>query len=191
MRKIGIFPGSFNPIHIGHLAIANYIKEFSDLDEIWMLVSPHNPLKNKIDLASPTERLAMLRIALNPQYGIKACDFELSMPTPNYTIYTLRALRETYTDAEFTLIIGGDNWATFDKWFLYKDILNEFRVFVYPRPDQKIEVHSDNVQIFQAPLFEISSTMLRASLRQKQNLCYFYPHGVYDFIRKNNLYMEG
>ncbi|MGL5689997.1 MAG: nicotinate (nicotinamide) nucleotide adenylyltransferase [Bacteroidales bacterium] len=188
MRKIGIYPGSFNPIHIGHLAIANYIKEFSDLDEIWMLVSPHNPLKDKAELASPAERLMMLQIALDPHYGIKASDFELYLPTPNYTINTLRALREKYTETEFTLIIGGDNWEAFDKWFLSQEILNEFRIFVYPRPGQQIETCPANVQIFQAPLLEISSTMLRASLRQKQNLYYFYPKGVYEFILGNELY---
>lgn len=190
MRKIGIFPGSFNPVHIGHLAIANYIKEYSDLDEIWMLVSPHNPLKDKRDLASPVERVSMLRIALNESYGIKVSDFELSLPTPTYTIHTLHALQQAYNDCDFTLIIGGDNWMTFHKWFQYETIINEFRIFIYPRPNQNIEIKSCNVFIFEAPLLDISSTMLRESLQQNIELRYFFPAGVYQYIMENQLYTK-
>lgn len=191
MNKIGIFPGSFNPVHIGHLALANYIHEYSDLDEIWMMVSPHNPLKEIHSLCSATNRLEMLQIALKNDTCIKASDFEFSLPQPNYTIITLERLKKLYPDTLFSLIIGGDNWKHFEKWHRYRDIINDFDIIVYPRPGEIIykPEFSKNVHIIEAPVLEISSTMLRDSIRSGKSLCYFYPQGVYDYIKENNLYL--
>ncbi|MGL5786686.1 MAG: nicotinate (nicotinamide) nucleotide adenylyltransferase [Bacteroidales bacterium] len=191
MKKIGIFPGSFNPVHIGHLALANYIKAYSDLDEIWMLVSPHNPLKSADSLCPEEHRFKMLCIALNNDRTIKASDFEFSLPKPNYTINTLNHLQEKYPNYKFTLIIGGDNWKNFHKWHRHDDILNHFSIIVYPRPDETIDKHisQDNVHIILAPVMEISSTMLRESIKQHKDLHYFYPAGVYKYIQENKLYL--
>ncbi|MGL5318825.1 MAG: nicotinate (nicotinamide) nucleotide adenylyltransferase [Bacteroidales bacterium] len=191
MKKIGIFPGSFNPVHIGHLALANYIKEYAHLDEIWMMVSPHNPLKEVHSLCPAEHRLNMLRIALRNSNCIKPSDFEFSLPQPNYTITTLEELKKLYPENHFTLIIGGDNWKTFEKWFRYKDILENFEIIVYPRPHESVKKTdiSTHIQIIQAPVFEISSTMLRESIRADKQLQYFYPDGVYEYIRENGLYL--
>lgn len=191
MKKIGIFPGSFNPVHIGHLALANYILEYSDLDEIWMMVSPHNPLKDAGSLCPENHRFNMLSIALKNDPAIKPSDFEFSLEKPNYTIHTLSLLQKKHPDYLFSLIIGGDNWANFHKWHRYKDILNQFSIIVYPRPDETIEkpLNLNNVHIINAPVMDISSTMLRDSINQHKNLRYFYPAGVYKYIQEHNLYL--
>lgn len=192
MKKIGIFPGSFNPVHIGHLALACYIKEYGNLDEIWMMVSPHNPLKDIHSLCLPEHRLKMLQIALKGDNEIKASDFEFSLPQPNYTIITLESLKKLYPDNHFSLIIGGDNWKNFEKWHRHKDIIKSFDLIVYPRPNELISQpeHLKNVHIIQAPTLEISSTMLRESVSNNKALRYFFPQGVYEYIKEHKLYLS-
>lgn len=191
MKKIGIFPGSFNPVHIGHLALANYIKEYENLDEIWMMVSPHNPLKEIHSLCSAKHRLQMLKLALKEDNSIKASDFEFTLPQPSYTITTLEKLKKLYPDYHFSLIIGGDNWTNFEKWHRYKDIIANFDIIIYPRPEEIIHKpdNSDTIHICNAPVLEISSTMLRESIQNGKSLRYFYPYGVYDYIKENRLYL--
>ncbi len=131
--RIGIFGGSFNPIHLGHTALAAYICEQGLVDEVWLMVSPQNPLKRDLTLLDENERLAMARLAVAPYPMLKACDFEFSLPRPSYTYHTLQALRAAFPDHEFSLIIGEDNWQNFHRWYRGEDIVKETRIIVYPR----------------------------------------------------------
>lgn len=192
MKQIAIFPGSYNPVHIGHLALANYLCEYTEVDEIWMLVSPHNPLKEVKDLAPFEERMEMLRIAVAGDPKLKASDFECSLPQPSYTINTFRALTAAHPDTEFTLIIGGDNWSCFRSWQAWEEILANYRLIVYPRPGETIEGDfGERVQVVAAPQLEISSTLLRQAFQQGKALRHFLPHGVYDYIVDHKLYRNG
>jgi nicotinate-nucleotide adenylyltransferase len=133
MKRIGLFGGSFNPIHLGHTALAAYICEQGLVDEVWLLVSPQNPLKQDLTLLDENERLHMARLAVAPYPMLKACDFEFSLPRPSYTYHTLQALRKAYPDHEFSLIIGEDNWQCFGRWYRGEDIARETPIIVYPR----------------------------------------------------------
>ena len=182
--KIGIYGGSFNPIHFGHIGLVKWVIDHTDLDEIWMLVSPNNPLKDSHILVSESERLAAVRQALNELHDerIKASDFEFSLPRPSYTAATLKALREQYPEHEFVLIIGQDNWDIFDKWKDYEEILRLHEIYIYPRHPLSASKTSDPsakrsfseavilqqtsrlrkaVFLNDAPYFDISSTEIR------------------------------
>ncbi len=167
--KIGIYGGSFNPVHFGHVGLAKWVIEHTDLDELWLLVSPNNPLKSAKILAPEEERLAGLREAIKDIPGLVASDFEFHLPRPSYTANTLRELQKAYPEHAFTLIIGEDNIGIFDQWREWEYILNHFRVFVYPRPGSdsisnfKFQISNAKNIIFlaNAPLFDISSTAIR------------------------------
>ena len=169
--RIGIYGGSFNPVHFGHVGLAKWVIENTDLDELWLLVSPNNPLKPVDSLAPEQERLAAVREAIKDIPGLKASDFEFSLPRPSYTANTLRALQKAYPEHEFTLVIGEDNLAIFDKWREYEYIAKHFRIFVYPRKGSasiadcrlKIEDFKELRFLRNAPLFDISSTAIRRS----------------------------
>ena len=133
MKRIGLFGGSFNPIHLGHTALAAYICEQGLVDEVWLMVSPQNPLKQDLTLLDENERLHMARLAVAPYPMLKACDFEFTLPRPSYTYHTLQALREAYPDCTFSLIIGEDNWDNFHRWYRGEDIARETPIIVYPR----------------------------------------------------------
>lgn len=172
--RIGIYGGSFNPIHFGHIGLVKWVVEHTDLDEVWMMVSPNNPLKDKNILADEQERLKEAKEAIKRldnksiEQRIVVSDFEFQLPRPTYTANTLRALQEAYPKHEFTLIIGEDNLDIFDKWREYRYILDNYRIFVYPRRGQKMGQEIANIKhqniIFmdKAPYFDISSTELRA-----------------------------
>ena len=171
MAKVGIYGGSFNPVHFGHVGLAKWVIEHTDLDELWLLVSPNNPLKDAKILAPEQERLAGVREAIKDIPGLVASDFEFALPRPSYTANTLRELKKAYPQHEFTLIIGEDNVAIFDKWREYEYILENFRIFVYPRnPNNPIIPQTEKGVIYlkDAPLFNISST----ELRQQGNCCH-------------------
>ena len=165
--KIGIYGGSFNPVHFGHVGLAKWVIENTDLDELWMLVSPNNPLKPAGILAPEEERLAAVREAIKDIPGVVASDFEFHLPRPSYTANTLRELQKAYPQHEFTLVIGEDNIAIFNQWKEYEFILENFRIFVYPRKgaitnDQAPITNAKNIVFLtNAPLFNISSTELR------------------------------
>lgn len=179
MQRIGIYGGSFNPVHFGHIGLAKWIIENSDLDELWFLISPNNPLKSVQSLAPEEERLAAVQQAIQDIPRLKASDFEFSLPRPSYTANTLRALQQAYPDYEFTLIIGEDNLSIFHQWREYEFILANFRLFVYPRHTKEPHNASDiqnnpstqwsdiSVKDLQflsgAPYFDISSTEIRAN----------------------------
>ncbi|MDR0836528.1 MAG: nicotinate-nucleotide adenylyltransferase [Tannerella sp.] len=173
----GIFSGSFNPIHIGHLALANWICEYGGIEELWFLVSPHNPLKNESDLLDENIRLEMVKAAIGDYPKFKASDFEFSLPKPSYSITTLRALKKTYPERDFALIIGADSWKIFPQWKDSEDIINEFSVIIYPRSGYKIHIPETfkNARKVEAPLFEVSSTFIRQSLKEGKDMRFFLP----------------
>ncbi len=192
MKHIGIFGGSFNPVHIGHTMLASFIGQFTDLDEVWMTLSPLNPLKqNRDELIDDCSRLDMLKIAVEGCDYIEVCDIELSMPRPSYTIDTLTLLQNRYPDYRFSIIIGSDNWINFSRWKDYDIILERFGVIVYPRPGYDIteKLDSPNVSFMNdAPIIEISSSFIRKSISEGKNMNYFLPSGVYKYITDHSLY---
>jgi nicotinate-nucleotide adenylyltransferase len=189
--KIGIYSGSFNPIHLGHTALADYIIEHSDLDEIWLVVSPHNPLKNEAGLLDDKTRLEMAKLAVAGFPRIKVSDVEFFLPKPSYTIQTLNYLSGKFPENEYTLIIGADNLEVFDKWRDYKKILSAYRVFVYPREGfgRGIPKEYSPAIFIDAPLFNISSTEIRKKIKQGEDVEDFLNAKVWKFIRVHKLYV--
>ncbi len=189
--KIGIFSGSFDPIHMGHAMIANYASQWLDLDEVWILVSPLNPLKEGSLPAPDTDRLAMASLVASECQRVKISDFEFSLPVPSYTYRTLSCLREKYKEHRFSLIIGSDNWLRFGQWRDSDRIIAEFQVYIYPRPGYDVEKSSlpETVRLMEeAPQALISSSFVRTSVKERKNLNYFLPREVFEYILKNNLY---
>lgn len=189
--NIGIFSGSFNPIHVGHVILANYIVEFTEIDEIWFLVSPQNPLKTAEELSDQQLRLEMTKLALQKYAKFKVSDFEFYMPKPSYTIDTLRSLREKYKEDTFSLIIGADNWNVFESWREFDKILEEFKLKVYPRLGSRITIPNKlkhKVEALDSPIVEMSSTFIRDSIAEGRNISAFLPEGVYEYIIEKGLY---
>jgi len=182
--KIGIFPGSFNPVHIGHLAIANYVVEYSEFDEIWFLITPQNPLKKKDDLIDQNLRLTWLEKSICNFPKFKVCTVEWEMPQPTYTINTLQRLRVMYPENTFELVIGSDNWETIHRWKDYQVILKNFKTSIYPRLGTgKIIFNHPNVQMIKgAPKIELSSTFIRKAIKKGKDVRFFLPLGIYEDI---------
>lgn len=178
--KTGIYSGSFNPIHIGHLALANWLCEFGGMDEIWFLVTPHNPLKKRYELMDDNLRYQMVKAAVGDYYKFKASDFEFNLPKPTYTITTLRSLQQAYPDRDFHLIIGADNWVSFEQWKDYQTLLSEFPILIYPRKgfDIRIPEHYPHIRQVDAPLIEISSTFIRQALNTGKDVRFFIPEAI-------------
>lgn len=190
-KQIGIFSGSFNPVHVGHLILANYIREFSYLDEVWFVVSPHNPLKSAADLLDDDIRLEMMKIAVRNYDNLQVSDIEFDMPKPSYTIDTLTKLSAENPDSEFILIIGADNWIEFPRWKENERLVKEYKILIYPRLGSAVEIPealSQNVKLVDAPVVEISSTFIRRSIRAGKDVRAFLPERVYDYIVENELY---
>jgi len=182
--KIGIYPGSFNPVHIGHLALANYTAEYGEFDEIWFLITPQNPLKKTFDLLDQNLRYAWLEKAIGDYPKFKICTVEWEMPQPTYTINTLQRLRIMYPDHTFDLIIGSDNWETIHRWKDYQTILKNFSTWIYPRPGMgKIIFNHPNVHMVKgAPKMDISSTFIRKAIRRGKDIRFFLPCGIFEDI---------
>lgn len=190
-KKIGLYFGSFNPIHNGHLILAQQILENSDLDLIWFVVSPQNPFKERSNLLDNRARYFLVQKAIENNDGFRACDIEFSLPTPSYTINTLTYLQEKYPDKEFTIIIGEDNLKYFHKWKNYQAILDYYRIFVYPRPncERNKLLERKNVIMIHAPMIEISSSFIRENIRNNKSIRYLLPDSVREEIEKNCYYL--
>jgi len=175
-----IYSGSFNPVHIGHLALANWLCEYGGIDELWFMVSPQNPLKESAELMDAEQRLKMVAAAVEGYSRISVSDFELSMPRPTYTIDTLRALRETYPERRFQLLIGADSWNSISKWKEYRTLIREFPVIVYPRNGYScvIPENCHTVRTVDAPLFEVSSTFIRKAIAEGKDVRFFLPEAI-------------
>jgi len=190
-KKIGLYFGSFNPIHNGHLILAEQILENSDLDLIWFVVSPQNPFKERSNLLDNRARYYLVQKAIENNDGFRACDIEFSLPLPSYTIDTLTYLQEKYPDKEFTIIIGEDNLKNFHKWKNYQAILDYYRIFVYPRPkcEESKLFDLENVIKINAPMIEISSSLIRNNIRNNKSIRYLIPENVREEIEKNGYYL--
>lgn len=191
-KKVGLFFGSFNPVHIGHMIIANYMATQTDLDEVWLVVSPHNPLKPKKTLARDYDRLHLVRLAIGDNVRLRASDIEFGLPKPSYTIDTLAYLREKYPDRSFVLIMGSDNLATLPKWKNHDVILRDYEVYVYKRPDYHDGPLADHphVRLFDAPLMYLSASYIRNAIREEKSVQYLVPEAVFEYLERSNLYRE-
>lgn len=188
--KIGLFFGSFNPIHIGHLIIANYMATQTPLEQIWLVVSPQNPFKKKNSLARDYDRLHLVRLALADNPKLKASNIEFDLPKPSYTIDTLTYLKEKHPEHQFTLIMGGDNLGSFQKWKNYEIILRDYEIFVYKRPSYDLgdlQTHP-KIQVFEAPLMQISASYIRKCIQEGHSVQYLVPEEVYEYLNSSNLY---
>lgn len=190
MAKTGLFFGSFNPIHVGHLIIASYMANFTDLDEVWLVVSPQNPLKNKKGLGNMYDRLEMARLATEQAEKLKVSDIEFKLPQPSYTIDTLTYLEEKYPAKEFVLIMGADNLVSFRKWKNYEVILKNYQIYVYPRPAADVTEWENHpsVTFTDTPQMEISSTFIRKALKGTRNIQFLVPENVIAFMDSKNMY---
>ena len=189
--KIGLFFGSFNPMHIGHQVIASYMAEFSDLQQVWFVVSPQNPLKQKQSLLDQYHRLMIIRKEVEDNPKLSASDIESNLSQPSYTIDTLVHLKEKYPKNDFTLIIGADNLQNFHKWKKYEQILADYSVYVYPRPGIEINRTHQNIHIVDGvPQMEISASFIRNSIKQGKDVSYLMPEKAWTYIDEMNFYKK-
>ena len=196
MAKIGLYFGSFNPIHIGHMAIAGYMTEFAGLDQVWFVVSPHNPLKKKETLLADHHRFHMVQLAIGDSDRLKASDIEFKLPVPSYTIDTLTYLKEKYHKNEFCLVMGEDNLYTLHKWKNADNLVSRYPIYVYPRPDsvKPLSLLLDQllsnsvIHKVNAPLMDISGTFIRDGIKNRKDMSYFLPPAVWKYIKEMHFY---
>lgn len=188
--NIGLYFGSFNPIHIGHLIIANHVLEHSDLDKIWFVVSPHNPLKKSHTLLNEYDRFHLVELAIEDNLHFKASNIEFSLPKPSYTIHTLAYLKEKFPFENFTIIMGSDSYQNLPNWKNFQVILDNYKIIVYLRPGHPIDENQlpQNVKILQAPFLEISSTYIRNCIKENKSIRYLVPDNVRNYIEDNKYY---
>lgn len=191
MISTGIFGGSFNPIHNGHVALAAAIRKAARLDEVWMMVTPQNPWKSQSDLLDDDKRLQLTQVAVEDIEGLVASDYEFHLPRPSYTWDTLQALSADYPDRRFTLVVGGDNWAKFNQWYEQDKILANYDIVVYPRKGSRIRraLLPPNVTVLRTKLINISSTEIRERIRQGEEIESLVPAKVAEIIRRDGLYL--
>ncbi len=190
MKSTGLFFGSFNPIHVGHLIIANAMLESGGLDEVWFVVSPQNPFKERRTLLADHHRLEMVRRAVDDNYRLRACDVEMHLPLPSYTSLTLARLAELHPNRQFCLIMGSDNLATFDRWRNAQFIIDNYRLLVYPRPgsaDCPLASHP-NVTVVETPMMDISSSYIRQQIGLGHDVRYLLTEPVYTYLQEMHFY---
>jgi nicotinate-nucleotide adenylyltransferase len=192
MKKVGLFFGSFNPIHIGHLILANYILENTDMTELWFVVSPQNPFKEKKTLLKDYHRYNMVQLALENYPKMRASNVEFSLPTPSYTTHTLAYLKEKYPENSFSLIMGEDNLKSLPKWKNFESLIKNNQIIVYPRisaeKQEDITLNQENIHRISAPIIELSATEIRAMIKQGKNVRPMLPPEVFDFIDGSDFY---
>ena len=198
MKNIGLYFGTFNPIHVGHLVIANYMADYTELDEVWLVVSPQNPLKKKESLLADYHRLSLVRIAVEDNQKLNACNDEFNLPIPSYTINTLAHLKEKYNSYNFHLIMGEDNLRSFHKWKNYEHIIKEHKIYVYPRVlteqelNEKVSINSSyehpNIIKCDAPIMKISSSFIRKAIQNKKDVRYLLTEKVFKYVDEMNFY---
>jgi nicotinate-nucleotide adenylyltransferase len=203
MKKIGLFFGTYNPIHVGHLVIANHLVNYNELDEVWLVVSPQNPLKKKDSLLQDYHRLALVRVAIEDNPKLKASDIEFSLPKPSYTSNTLAHINEKYPDYNFALIMGEDNLRTFHKWKNYETILKNNQIYVYPRvlteqekEANKINAEADNglrnhqnvIMCDDVPVMKVSASFIRAAIKEKKDVSYLLTQPVFNYLTEMHFY---
>ncbi len=203
MKKIGLFFGTYNPIHVGHLVIANHLANYTELDEVWLVVSPQNPLKKKDSLLQDYHRLALVRVAIEDNPKLKASDIEFSLPIPSFTSNTLAHINERYPDYSFALIMGEDNLRTFHKWKNYEDILNNNRIYVYPRVlteqekeatlarvevDNGLRKHQNVIMCDDVPVMKISASFIRSAIKGKKDVNYLLTQPVFKYLTEMHFY---
>ena len=187
--RIGLYFGSFNPIHIGHLIIANHILNHCELDRIWFVVSPHNPLKESASLLNEGHRLHLVQLAIENESKFKASNIEFKLPRPSYTIDTMTHLCEKYPEHNFSIILGSDSYQNITKWKNYQALLNQFNLIIYNRPNSKIDqTLSNKIHIVDAPLLDISSTYIRNLIKERKSIRYLVTDEVMNDIKANAYY---
>jgi len=187
--KIGLFFGSFNPIHIGHKVIASYLVDFTDLDKVMFVVSPQNPLKQKISLLDQYHRLQIIRAEVEDNSKLEVSDIEFDMPKPSYTIDTLIRLKEKYPENDYSIIMGSDNFQNFHKWKNYEQILEDYSVCIYPRPGYEISESHKNIHVIEGvPQMEISSSFIRKSIKEGKDISYLMPEKAWVYTDEMNFY---
>lgn len=202
--KIGLYFGTFNPIHVGHLVIANYMADFTDLDQVWLVVSPHNPLKEKSTLLTDYHRLALVKVAIDDNPKLKASDIEFNLPKPSYTATTLAYLKDKFPQHEFALIMGEDNLRTLHKWYNHEVILKNHKIYVYPRVltlQEEAEVKDINQQIVNefssnanviycedAPVMKVSASFVRQAIKDGKDVRYLLTEPVHKYIEEMHFY---
>ncbi len=190
MKRTALFFGSFNPIHVGHLIIANTMLQQEDIDEVWLVVSPQNPLKERATLLADHHRLQMVQRAIDDNYHLKVCDIEMHLPIPSYTVVTLATLNEKYPDREFCLIMGSDNLDSFHRWRNYQYILDHYRILVYPRPGtehSKLASHP-SVTMIDVPMIDLSSSYIRQQIAAGRDVRYLLTEPVYKYLTEMHFY---
>ncbi len=188
--KVGLFFGSFNPVHVGHMILANYMLEYTDLESIWFVVSPHNPTKIKNSLLDEKQRLRLVELAIGDNNKLKASNIEFKLPQPSYTINSLTYLKEKSPQNEFVLLMGADNLENFHKWKNYEEILKQCELYVYPRLQSdggNLKTHP-KVKLVNAPMVEISSTFIRSAIKEKIDVRYFVPEAAWKYIKEMHFY---
>ncbi len=192
--KIGLYFGTFNPIHVGHLIIANHMAEYSDLEQVWMVVTPHNPHKQKNTLLDDYQRLHLVRLATEEYPKIKPSDIEFKLSQPNYTVNTLAHLKDNYPQHEFSLIMGEDNLKSLHKWKNYEYILDNHDIYIYPRVAEETQnfelTNQTRIHKIDAPIVEISSTFIRENIKNKKNIRPLLPEKVWEYVDHNNFYRK-
>jgi nicotinate-nucleotide adenylyltransferase len=199
MKKIGLYFGTFNPIHVGHLIIANYMADYTDLDEIWLIVSPQNPLKKKESLLADYHRLSLVRVGIESNTKLKASDIEFNLSKPSYTVHTLIHLKEKHPSYHFNLIMGADNLRSFHKWKNHDAIIKEHCIYVYPRILTEQELNDkanqmkpvfehENIIHCDAPMMKISSSFIRKAIKNKKDVQYLLTEPVHKYVDEMNFY---